>query len=62
MQPLSFYTNAPKPTPPNEAFLLDVIRKLYALKGGMAEPCEHAQTREALRAAEMALYGYTTTP
>ncbi len=30
---------------------------LYALRGGMEKPVEHRPTREALRAAELVLFG-----
>lgn len=39
----------------------EALRAMYALKGGMEKPIEHAPTRRALRLTEQVLYGYAST-
>ncbi len=41
---------------------LRALQALYNLSGDLKKPIEHEPTRDALRLAEMALFGYTTTP
>jgi hypothetical protein len=35
------------------------LTAMLALRGGMEKPGEHPQTRDALRKAEIVLYGYS---
>jgi hypothetical protein len=37
----------------------EALTAMYALRGGMEKPCEHAATKAAFRKTETVLYGYT---
>ena len=40
----------------------EALRGLYNLKEGLAKPLEHKPTRDALREAELVLFGTFQTP